>query len=521
MAKKSTVSSGRTPLLIAFALAGIFFVQGYSGLSVQSLTFDEPEYISAGYMHLTGNDFSYNPSHPPLLKEIIAFPLLFQQINRVSSVPPVVDPGLDFGMAFLFGSGNDPIRMGYWARLPILVIGSLLVLAVFLWGRGLYGDWPALAAAALAAVCPNLLAHSNLATTDLGCTAFMFFSVWSFWWASKEGRLRRWLLCGFVTGLALLTKYTALLLCPVYAILAVWLVANRRMKPAAAVKALAVAACVSLVVIGAGYNFTFDWHRYFGGMTRIYGDHGVNPNYMTYLLGKVSKDPWWYYNLVGLVTKTPIPTLLILLVAAWSCIAYRKDKGEAVVFSLVPASLMIFVSFFDPHNFGLRRILPAFPFLYLFAGHAFAGDRRRLRTAAVAVLLVWAGVEAAWIHPHYLSYFNEAAGGPEKGTAIFDESNVDWGQDLPELAKWQRVHPEAGRVSLAYFGTSDPYAYGVDAVHFDFSRAEHPAPGTYAVSAHDLVFLRKMHIATGADTDWLTKYKPVDRAGYSIYIYRF
>ena len=48
-----------------------------------------------------------------------------------------------------------------------------------------------------------------------------------------------------------------------------------------------------------------------------------------------------------------------------------------------------------------------------------------------------------------------------------------------------------------------------------------PKPGVYAISAHLLVYIRKTARKANADIDWLEKYRPFDRAGYSIYLYRF
>ena len=50
---------------------------------------------------------------------------------------------------------------------------------------------------------------------------------------------------------------------------------------------------------------------------------------------------------------------------------------------------------------------------------------------------------------------------------------------------------------------------------------ERPLPGIKAISAHNLAYFRKVAAVTGADSDWLSKYEPIAKAGYSIYIYRF
>ena len=62
---------------------------------------------------------------------------------------------------------------------------------------------------------------------------------------------------------------------------------------------------------------------------------------------------------------------------------------------------------------------------------AAACDGPRLRLAALA-----AGLQAAEllsVHPHELSFFNLAAGGPDGGRRFFVDSSLDWGQDLLRL----------------------------------------------------------------------------------------
>jgi hypothetical protein len=84
----------------------------------------------------------------------------------------------------------------------------------------------------------------------------------------------------------------------------------------------------------------------------------------------------------------------------------------------------------------------------------------------IAVLLVLPVVVIARIHPHYLAYFNELAGGPEKGYLHLSDSNVDWGQDLPALSQWLGEHADAahgGELYFSYFGFDRPERWGIRA----------------------------------------------------------
>jgi hypothetical protein len=83
--------------------------------------------------------------------------------------------------------------------------------------------------------------------------------------------------------------------------------------------------------------------------------------------------------------------------------------------------------------------------------------------------------------PHYLAYFNQLVG-PERAYRHMVDSGLDWGQDLPALARYLDAHP-AETAYLGYFGTADPSAYGVRATPLPASRPGRLLPGTYCVSA--------------------------------------
>ncbi len=73
----------------------------------------------------------------------------------------------------------------------------------------------------------------------------------------------------------------------------------------------------------------------------------------------------------------------------------------------------------------------------------------------------WNVAETLFTWPHYLSCFNEAAGGPEGSRRYLLDSNLDWGQDLLELRSWLARRPQPAPLALAYFGTVDPQIAGI------------------------------------------------------------
>ena len=101
------------------------------------------------------------------------------------------------------------------------------LLVVWRWTRALHGEAAGLAALALAAFDPNLVAHAHLVTSDAALTALMVATAYAVWRALVHWRVAWGLAAGGALGLALATKYSALLLVPVVPILA----AGRALDP--------------------------------------------------------------------------------------------------------------------------------------------------------------------------------------------------------------------------------------------------------------------------------------------------
>ena len=130
------------------------------------------------------------------------------------------------------------------------------------------------------------------------------------------------------------------------------------------------------------------------------------------------------------------------------------------------------------------------------------------------------------VHPHYLAYFNEAAGGPANGYHLLVDSSLDWGQDLIRLREWA-VHEKVGTLKLSYFGTADPEYYRVPASLLPGYMPPVPrkvvrslSPGdVVAVSATNLqgVYIEEEALPLMAR---LRATRPVANVGGSILVYR-
>ena len=83
--------------------------------------------------------------------------------------------------------------------------------------------------------------------------------------------------------------------------------------------------------------------------------------------------------------------------------------------------------------------------------------------------------------PDYLSYFTPFVN-PATSYKLLSDSNVDWGQGLMALRKYQQQHPDE-TINLAYFGTIDPKLYGI---RYSPLAPNERVTGTVVISANHL-----------------------------------
>jgi hypothetical protein len=155
------------------------------------------------------------------------------------------------------------------------------------------------------------------------------------------------------------------------------------------------------------------------------------------------------------------------------------------------------------------------------------------------LLLGWAVISYLSVHPHSLAYFNELAGGPDKGHRHLLGSNIDWGQDLFRLKRWMEEHPDAAPVKVAYFNHIDPRIVGLDFELPPFGVADGPPPAgetALGFGPHPGYFAVSVRLVRGNQAgppdgrggyrsapfrtyEYFQQFRPIAKAGYSIFIY--
>ncbi|HJN62155.1 MAG TPA: glycosyltransferase family 39 protein [Candidatus Parcubacteria bacterium] len=563
--------SNRFTLIIAGGLLVIMFSMAVFSIKDDSLTMDELAHLPAGYSYLTQKDMRLNPEHPPLIKDLSAVPLLFLDgINFPSDIKAWKDDvngQWEFGSYFLYKAGNPTDQMIFWGRIPMILLLILLGVYVFKWARELIGDKGALLALFLFSFSPTFLTHGRLVTTDVGAAAAIFIATYYFIKALKNQSKRNIILAGIALGLAQLLKFSVILLFPFFFFLIIiwWLIKLGSLKNA--LKTLIFVVIISFLVIGPVYQyhvwnypperqlsdakvsiadypdiikepifwaaenpFLQGYSQYFTGLFMVFQRAAFG--HTTYFMGEISNLGWKSYFPIVYAIKVPLAfhilTLTALLYALWSI---RKRKFLEKLRTYFPEFAMIsfiglywFTSLSSNLNIGVRHLLPTFPFLILLVSKVTINWLKepflKIKYILLALLLLWQGASVALVYPHFLSYFNELVGGPDKGYIYTVDSNLDWGQDLKRLAQWVDEN-NIEEIKIAYFGGADPiYHLGDKAQYFSW---EEPQKGWIAVSATFLQVGRGIPIPglneSSGYFNWLNDYTPVTKIGYSIFIY--
>jgi hypothetical protein len=508
-------------LALTFAAGAIlFFTLSVSSMRKTSATFDEPVYIVGGLSYLTFHDFTMKDDAPPLVPYLAGIRARANGLRLPGARLPFTDSynkEYPYAQAALYAPGSPADRIVNASRLAVLIpFGLLLLATVLLWSYELWGLPGAGLSLLLTALCPNLIAHGGVVSADLPCATTMLFASFLLRRLTRAPSTRRAIAAGLGLGLALVTKFTALGLVPCVLVVLAF-DAYRRGGPPTERLAL-LGRHLLLVVVPAAvlvcmiYGLPPRPDLYIRNYHNLYRNvKGLE--YSWYLFGQFHKTRLPYYYPAVLVVKTSVP-LLLLGLGSLALLRKRSAGGVGELALFLPVLVLLLASTQDVISAGIRRVLPVLPVLAVSAGRwapvLWDKGRRRL---LLAVPLVWLAGSTIASWPHYISYFNEAAGGWRNGARLLDDSNLDWGQDLATLPDALR---RAGMqdVHLFYFGQADPKWYRIPSLPASLQQIARREPGNYAISQHYVIRMREVGVV------WPSREKPIGRAGTSILLYR-
>jgi hypothetical protein len=177
-----------------------------------------------------------------------------------------------------------------------------------------------------------------------------------------------------------------------------------------------------------------------------------------FFLGHFYPSARWYFMGNTFLLKIPIPLLLLFFLGL---VAGRRirDRKRIAVFA-IPVFVVLGSSSLVNIQPWVRYVLPAVPFFVIVASESMRLISGPVRKILFLLLCLWYAYGTGLAFPHYISYANELAGPAQSRYRIFMDSNLDWGQSLPDIARYiETVRP--GYVSFSYFGRDNGDSYGL------------------------------------------------------------
>ena len=419
----------------------------------------------------------------------------------------------------------------FWIRLPSILFTLALGLLVWYWCRSLYGPQAALGALFLYVFNPTLLAHGKEITSDAITSFFVVLTVFLFWKWRTEKKDRFFYLSAVVTGIAIVTKFSSILL---FFILPLIIICQELYKDTfrfdlrtlgTILKKSAIFLFLVWIIINAAYLFqgSFESNRSYAWQSRFYQNiakvdfpmpfprifvrgldysHYIEENVQygrgnNYILGQRHRKGRVYAFPLMILLKSPLAFFVILLaaLASWKSEKTLSSHDAPGPYLWIPFTVwLVFFSLFCVAQIGIRYLLPGYVFLILFAGKAFRDINSKTKAAVLGAAALWYVLSVLSYHPHYIPYFNELIGNRINAYKYLADSNLDWEDKSYDIKKWETAHPK-----IRY--QTHPEAM------------TDPKPGFFLMPANAYVGVMDQD-----QLAWIREFKPLAHIAYSHYL---
>jgi hypothetical protein len=352
------------------------------------------------------------------------------------------------------------------ARLAMILVNVVLLLAIVGLAARLLGLAPALIGGVILALDPFLVAHGQVVHVDslaTGCMTVAMLSAGVYWWAG--GRAPYLIVCGLASGLAVLTKAPSLvlgLLVPAIALSAPLL--DRQARPwLRVVRTVVFAGIVGVSTVLVLWPTL--WVAPVESVTRFIrftletsSEHRPG----NFFLGQAVADPGpWYYPVAIVFRLSPLA--LAGLVSLGVLLPPRSHLRQTNLLLVCVVGFILFISLAGKKLD--RYTLPVFPALDLLAGlglwtlwkwlmpyAARVGLPHRAREllagGALLVLTLSQAIPLAMVAPYALAYYNPIVGG---GPAAARVLLVGWAEGLDQVAAYLNAQPNPERQLIAVY----------------------------------------------------------------------
>ncbi len=450
---------------LAGALLAVMAVLAGGAALRESVTYDEVAHIGAGVSYWQRLDLRLNEEHPPLAKIIAALPLVITSISADYShnawttsehLFPAYTGQLYFGELVL-KHWNKPATTLALARLPMLVLTLLLGWVVYLSARQIGGPQGALLSTTVYATTPLFLGFGPLAITDVPVAFFVALTLLTLASLWRTPTRTAGALFGLSLAGALLVKFNGLILLPALALFAITSWPGFR---APQFRAMALGLVIAFSTVYAVYLF-FSWSQpapvarwmmplwlYLRGLFLV----SLASSRSTYLAGHSYSTGVWFYFPALLILKSSIGFLLLLFAAFFKMRMIPTDAGVNWRLLWITCAVFSAAWLVSKLDIGFRHFSVPLALLIVMLAvlPRVAGRISGPFIVACAAQCLFAALAA---YPLYIPYSN-ILGDFWPHYEVFNDSNLDWDQSMPEVARFVKAHGIAS-IGLDHEGYTD------------------------------------------------------------------
>jgi 4-amino-4-deoxy-L-arabinose transferase-like glycosyltransferase len=546
------------------------------GLIYESLfdtaTYDEPANMAASFDYVVRNDYRLYPDNPPFIKLLAGLTLLpiKNQINFPQNHPSYKNPSqfnlYAFGTEFLYKSGNDAKKIIFLTRLPNILFTLCIGVLLYLFANKLFGYPAGLAALTFYSFDPNVRGHGHILAFDIPLAFWILLSLYLVYlfYQNKEKKFIYGLLLSVTFAFGFLTKFTFIFFAvPLFLGMYLLVLKNKSLSiKTVLLLQLAIIIFSFLLVwifgLTTGYNSrslnydqipliasankelgnNFLWNLfkklpvpyfYKAGMQMMYTHNIVSQP--AYFLGEIrARNDWFFYFPISFLLKTPIPTLILILLTLIILIKkFLHLNLKTYAPFVLGAFYFLCLMLFSHINNVYRYLFPSL-ILFILGTSQIVNLASKKYLTVIIILLSYLFLTSYFSFPYDLSYTNELTGIPTAGYKYLSDSEIDWGQDLERLAKWLRGNNLNNQtITLSYLGTADPEYYGIKYQRLRFDDLS-TLKGIVVISVGNLTLGDwqvktsegyKLGFIKTAPLDILRNRQPTAVIGKSIFVYNF
>jgi hypothetical protein len=461
----------RTIKLLFFVVLLAYSITEISFLATEDLTADETSHLSYGARILQLQSYkrscTTDDSKMPV-SALNALPRAFQQL---------LHPHLQKN-----DYGADDARNG---RYITFLFSLLTLILIFKWSSLLYGEWAGVFSMALTAFCPNFLAHSGLVTTDAYSALALLLVLYTLWRYTTRGNEKYFIAFCIFTGLAQLVKQTFFhlyILLPLMVLLWLW-INKRHISLRKVLVKVTILAAINILIINIGFLFyktgqsfqqyvfvskLFNTVQHTSGILGriplpfpepfLYGMDTVKyfdelgSGYRESTFGIISilghREPgksYWFYYIVTMFFKTPLPVLLFGILASIKVFAknnriFFKKNESILLFAFI--YFIIIMSLFNHIQAGVRHVLFLYPLLYILCGKLISISMPVKMKLVIAGGFTWLIISVYSYFNSYISYTNELIPDKKNAYKIVGNANLDFGQGYSAAIAYMKNHPD-------------------------------------------------------------------------------